>query len=262
MFAAWASYLVILSPNSGPDPRRPGDRRRSIQLSRDDGPGGASGGRAVPSSHIRARVASCCLRADPGRPGRDLRANLPELAAMSNLARHGRVCGRTSGDHDQSGAPDVPTDMGRVLINHGQHAEAIPHPTKAIRIDPKFAPAYLNMGRALTEQGRLDEAIVSLTKAVQLAPRVRLVARQPGVGPGDKKGGSTRPSPRPSRRFGSSLTSSRPAPIWGMCPGPAREVRRGHRAVHRCLTDQPRLRSRAARPCLRPPGEESTRWGK
>lgn len=169
VLAAWASYLVILAPNSGLI-------RAGREIAADRYSYLAMMGLVV------LLAAGLCLLLATGRGSRRVAcglilAGLCLIFGLTVLSwRQCRIWHDTVAlwshvwAHDQSGAPDVPTDMGRVLINHGQHAEAIPHLTKAIRIDPKFAPAYLNMGRALTEQGRLDEAIVSLTKAVQLAP--------------------------------------------------------------------------------------------
>jgi len=170
VLAAWASYLVILSPNSGLV-------RAGREIAADRYSYIAMMGLAV------LLAAALCLLLAVGRGTRRVAswltlASLCVIVGLTFLSwRQCRIWHDTVAlwsnvwAHDRSGAPDVPTDMGRVLINHGQYSEAIHHLTKAIRIDPNFAPAYLNMGRALTEQGRLDEAIVYLTKAVRLDPK-------------------------------------------------------------------------------------------
>lgn len=169
VFAAWASYLAILSPNSGlvrAGREIAADRYSYIAM---------MGLVVLLAAGLRLLVAT-------GRGTRRVTSwlTLTGLCVILGLTLQSRRQCRIWHDtvalwshvwaHDRSGAPDVPTDMGRVLINHGKSAEAIPHLARAIRMDPGFAPAYLNLGRALAEQGRLDEAIVSLTEAVRIDP--------------------------------------------------------------------------------------------
>jgi tetratricopeptide (TPR) repeat protein len=169
LFAAWASYLAILSPNAGlvrVGQEIAADRYSYIAMM------GlvvllAAGLSLLIAAGRRPRLVASCLTV----AGLSLILGLTLLSwRQCQIWRDTVTLWSDIWAHDTSGAPDVPTDMGRVLINHGRYTEAIPHLAKAIRIDPGFAPAYLNMGRALTEQGRLDEAIVYLTEAVQLDP--------------------------------------------------------------------------------------------
>jgi tetratricopeptide (TPR) repeat protein len=170
VLAAWASYLAILSPNSGlvrAGREIAADRYSYVAMM------GLvvllAAGLCLPvASGRRPRRAASCLIAT----GLGVILGLTLLSwRQCQIWRDTVALWSHIWAHDTSGAPDVPTDMGRVLVNHGRYDEAIPHLAKAIRIDPGFAPAYLNMGRALTEQGRIDEAIVYLTAAVRIDPK-------------------------------------------------------------------------------------------
>jgi tetratricopeptide (TPR) repeat protein len=59
---------------------------------------------------------------------------------------------------------------GLALGEHGKYDEAIMAHNNAIRINPKFAVAWINKGITLKNQGKYDEAIIAFNEAIRLDP--------------------------------------------------------------------------------------------
>jgi tetratricopeptide (TPR) repeat protein len=75
-------------------------------------------------------------------------------------------------------APDDPAahnDLGLALAKLGRLQEAVAQYEAALRIRPEFAEAHNNLGLALLELGRSDEALEHLEKALKLSPRLATV---------------------------------------------------------------------------------------
>jgi Zn-dependent membrane protease YugP/Flp pilus assembly protein TadD len=72
----------------------------------------------------------------------------------------------------KSAAPAVRelNEHGALLYEQGQLAEAVAAFTKALGLDPRYVPAYLNRGAAYLRGGQYDEALADLNTAVRLAP--------------------------------------------------------------------------------------------
>ena len=66
------------------------------------------------------------------------------------------------------GGPDLNTDYGRVLVQLGRSAEAIPYLRKAVAADPTPADAYWQLGKALFDEGQAVEAEAALRKVLAL----------------------------------------------------------------------------------------------
>lgn len=62
------------------------------------------------------------------------------------------------------------TNLGTLLAERGQVAEAIALFRKTIEIAPDFAKPYYNLGIVLADHGRLDEAIFNYQKALEVHP--------------------------------------------------------------------------------------------
>ena len=60
--------------------------------------------------------------------------------------------------------------MGTMYAQTKNHLQAIEFLSKAIKINPQFAPCYNNIGGALKELKRLDEALASYDKAISIKP--------------------------------------------------------------------------------------------
>jgi tetratricopeptide (TPR) repeat protein/serine/threonine protein kinase len=65
-------------------------------------------------------------------------------------------------------------NLGCVLHEQKQLAEAIAAYRKAINCDPKLAQAHCNLGNALRDQGQLAEAIAAYRKAIDCDPKLAL----------------------------------------------------------------------------------------
>jgi len=61
-------------------------------------------------------------------------------------------------------------NLGKLLADSGQLAEAVEKYQQALRLRPDFADAHNNLGAALAGLGRLDEAIVHYQKAIDINP--------------------------------------------------------------------------------------------
>ena len=61
-------------------------------------------------------------------------------------------------------------DLGNLLTDQGDAADAIPLYQRALQVNPDFAAAYYDLGNALREKGNRDAAIASYLKAIQLDP--------------------------------------------------------------------------------------------
>jgi tetratricopeptide (TPR) repeat protein len=69
--------------------------------------------------------------------------------------------------------PDSPIthlNLGRALEHQGKFKAAIHHYHEALRIAPRYARAHTNLGVALARQGRYDEAIEHHAEAIRIEP--------------------------------------------------------------------------------------------
>jgi protein O-GlcNAc transferase len=69
-----------------------------------------------------------------------------------------------------SDAPDIHSNLGIVLRNHGNLDESVKSFRRAIRIKPDFAEAHNNLGATLQDLGQLEDAIASYRRAIQIKP--------------------------------------------------------------------------------------------
>ena len=65
---------------------------------------------------------------------------------------------------------EVPYNNGITYFNKGYYNHAITNFSEAIRIDPKFADAYVGRGNAYLYKKEYDAAMEDYNKALQLAP--------------------------------------------------------------------------------------------
>lgn len=63
----------------------------------------------------------------------------------------------------------------------GEFEEEVTWARKALAIDPRYEPAYINLGNGLSGLGRLAEARAAFEKAAELAPRDPLAVYSLGV---------------------------------------------------------------------------------
>jgi len=61
-------------------------------------------------------------------------------------------------------------NLGSMLFEDGQVAEAIAHFDAALRLNPNFADIHFNLGRALIQEGRNAEAVPHFEAVVRLSP--------------------------------------------------------------------------------------------
>jgi len=61
-------------------------------------------------------------------------------------------------------------NLGLLLINEKQHADAEDHILTALKIRPRYGAAMLNMGVLFDRQGKTDEALVWFRKAAEIGP--------------------------------------------------------------------------------------------
>jgi tetratricopeptide (TPR) repeat protein len=61
-------------------------------------------------------------------------------------------------------------NLGFVLAEQGQDAEAINYFNEALRIEPESSVTHLNLGNALERQGKLEEAIQHYNEALRIVP--------------------------------------------------------------------------------------------
>jgi tetratricopeptide (TPR) repeat protein len=66
--------------------------------------------------------------------------------------------------------PEAATRRARALVNGKDYPQAIQLFTRAIEIDPKYAPAYHGRGVAYLNQGERDRAIADFSEAIRLDP--------------------------------------------------------------------------------------------
>jgi Flp pilus assembly protein TadD len=59
-------------------------------------------------------------------------------------------------------------NLGALLADRGQYAEALPHIERTLALRPDHAEALNNLGNALTQLGRPAEALIPLERAIQL----------------------------------------------------------------------------------------------
>jgi len=73
-------------------------------------------------------------------------------------------------DLDHPSAANMRSNLGNALREAGRHKEAISAFEEAIRIDPEFAPAYMNLAIVLMQLGRIAEARTSLERCLEFDP--------------------------------------------------------------------------------------------
>jgi tetratricopeptide (TPR) repeat protein len=56
----------------------------------------------------------------------------------------------------------------------GRFSDAVADYTESLRLDPSFAPAYLNRARAFGQMGQLDRMVADCTEAISLEPACAL----------------------------------------------------------------------------------------
>jgi tetratricopeptide (TPR) repeat protein len=61
-------------------------------------------------------------------------------------------------------------NLGTIMYNRQQYAQAEKHYRAAIEADPRYALAYFDLGNVLDETGRVPEAIKTYENALLLAP--------------------------------------------------------------------------------------------
>ena len=66
--------------------------------------------------------------------------------------------------------PKLHVNLGILLSNRKQIAEAIAHYRQALEAQPDYAPAHINLGNALAGQGQTGAAIACYREAVEIAP--------------------------------------------------------------------------------------------
>jgi tetratricopeptide (TPR) repeat protein len=68
--------------------------------------------------------------------------------------------------------PDTLDAEGSALQHQGKHREALELHQRALKIDPKYAPAHHNLGNALLGVGEFVAARESFERAIEIAPRL------------------------------------------------------------------------------------------
>ncbi len=83
-------------------------------------------------------------------------------------------------EEDSDSSPAAETYLkGVKALDKGETDAAIALLSRAIQLDPKYAPAYCDRGLALVIKGDLDKAVTDLNTAIRLAPAGAVVF-QPG----------------------------------------------------------------------------------
>jgi Flp pilus assembly protein TadD len=164
LFAAWLSYLVILSPNLGLV-------RFSDQI-------GADRYCYVPMmSGVVLGAAGLCrlrqpfLRARPVAIG-IITASLAALLGLVVLTAEQCRTWRSSETlwtHALNYGPSSRAhyNLGETLHRHGKVAEAAAHYAEALRLKPDYADAYNNLGIVMGDQGNLKEAEALFREAIR-----------------------------------------------------------------------------------------------
>jgi tetratricopeptide (TPR) repeat protein len=62
------------------------------------------------------------------------------------------------------------TELGIIATQEGDDAKAMAYFSKALTLDPGYAPAHYNMGNAFAKQGRFQEAVSAYRKALENDP--------------------------------------------------------------------------------------------
>jgi len=62
-------------------------------------------------------------------------------------------------------------ELGTILLNRGDYAEAVKHLVRAVKEKPSYAGGYNNLGAALSHLGNQREAMISLRRALEIRPQ-------------------------------------------------------------------------------------------
>ena len=113
-------------------------------------------------------------------------ATIPMLAVLAGAAYRQTTywkSSRTLFEHTLAITKDnriIQNNLGVVLADEGNSAEAVKLFREALAIDPDYAEAHSNLGHELLKSGQVDQAQASLTKALALNPN--LVRAQADMG--------------------------------------------------------------------------------
>jgi len=66
--------------------------------------------------------------------------------------------------------PEIPNNVGNILLKQGKHKQAIATFRLALELKPSYPQAYNNLGICLRKQGLIQEAIAAYKKALSLKP--------------------------------------------------------------------------------------------
>jgi len=106
-------------------------------------------------------------------------AEFPNAAILYNIlgAAHmglsnldGAIAGFSKAVQINPGFAPAHNNLGVALKDKGRLPDAVASFSKAVQLKPDFAEAYNNLGIVLKNQGRLKEAVESFRKALQLKP--------------------------------------------------------------------------------------------
>jgi predicted CXXCH cytochrome family protein len=94
-----------------------------------------------------------------------------QLAPGSRLARQNALEEYEAMLTRESDWPATNLDLGNLRLRQGRAAEAVAAYDRAIRLDPRFAAAYINLADAWRQQGREPEAEKALRRGLVVMPR-------------------------------------------------------------------------------------------
>src|SRR5207245_4905061 len=97
--------------------------------------------------------------------------------------------------HLKPDSAEAHNNLGLVLDNRGQHAEAIEHYRHALHIKPVAAEVHTNWGNVLAQEGKLAEAVEHYQRSLQIDPSSPLNALR-GVGVGTEEAAPSRKGKR------------------------------------------------------------------
>jgi tetratricopeptide (TPR) repeat protein len=172
--AAWASYLVMLAPNSGVV-------RIISQVAADRYSYVASmgmvvllagafclwSGRCASTERTRGVVA----RLGPASAGAALIVALCVLSWYQSVTwLDSEMLWSHALEHGAGDSVLARINLGEALSDQGRHGEALPHFRKAVALRPDLAKAHHNLGLALARGGQPERSIPSFLEAIRLQP--------------------------------------------------------------------------------------------